>query len=362
MADPFTGASGTSGPYDFTGGPAEVVSDVFNIAWEKASAMSAASEVGFKNAIELGRAAPSMTPATYTFDPSVVEPNVYIPTNAEGASAARFEEFSSMIIDKLAGLFGGFITEFFPNECGYLEAAQQWICDTIKNGGTGIKVNVEDQIWQRDRSRVLKDVQRAGSEAMAVFAARGFPLPPGALAYTVRQTQLEGQDKIAQLSRDVAIKQAEIEIENIRFAVDKAITLYAAAIAAAADYIKALSVGPTAAMQIIPSVTDSQSRLIGAASEYYRARISVKELELRGRQPIAEMDQASRIKNGDWDMSMIDARVKAAISQAQGLSTQAAAALNGLHAQAGISGSSSNSVGYSYGGDVNADVSPKTVA
>jgi hypothetical protein len=347
---------------DFEGGPAAVVSDVFNVAWDRAEAMSSQSRVGFNEALAIGGSGPSMNAASLSFDPAVVEPNVTIPQNADGASVAKFHELAEQVMDKLAGLFGGYITDYFPNECGYLEKAQQWICDTLTSGGTGINADVEDQIWQRDRARVLNEVSRANQEVIANFAARGFPIPPGAAAHQMQMQQIEGQNKIGQQSRDIAIKQVEIEIENVRFAVDKAISLYSAAMSAASDYIRALSVGYNSSMQLVPSVTDSQSKLIGAASEYYRARIAVKELELKSKLPNAEYEQAARVRNGDWLMAMVNSRVQAAVSEAQGLSTQAAAALNGLHASASISGSSGNTVGFSYSGDVNAEVSPKTSA
>ena len=346
----------------FSGGPYDLIPQVFNAAWDRAQNAASASSSNFSAALTAGGAGATMTPASVAFDPTVVEPSVFIPTNAEAASVAKMTELSDAVIDKLAGLFSGYMGEYFPNECGYLEKAQRWICDTIESGGTGIQPHVEDQIWQRDRSRVLEETARARDEVFASFAARGFPVPPGAALHAIRLSQADASNRIAQQSRDVAIKQAEIEIENIRFAVDKAISLYGTAVAAASDYVKALSVGPTSAMQIVPSITDSQSRLIGAAGDYYRARIAVKELELKAHLPSAEFEQSARIKNGDWLMQMIRNKVDAAIAAAQALSTQAAAALNGLHASTSLGASSSNSVGYSYGGDVSGDVSPKTVA
>lgn len=346
----------------FSGGPYDLIPQVFNAAWDRAQNAASASSSNFSAALTAGGAGAHMNSASVTFDSTVVEPSVFIPTNAEAASVAKMTELSDAVIDKLAGLFSGYMGEYFPNECGYLEKAQRWICDTIENGGTGLPPHVEDQIWQRDRSRVLEETNRARDEVFASFAARGFPVPPGAALHAIRLSQTEASNRIAQQSRDVAIKQAEIEIENIRFAVDKAINLYGTAVAAASDYVKALSVGPTSAMQIVPSITDSQSRLISAAGDYYRARIAVKELELKAHLPSAEFEQSARIKNGDWLMQMIRNKVDAAISAAQALSTQAAAALNGLHASTSLGASSSNSVGYSYGGDVSGEVSPKTVA
>ena len=346
----------------FSGGPYDLIPQVFNAAWDRAQNAASASSSNFSAALTAGGAGATMTPAAVAFDPTVVEPAVFIPTNAEAASVAKMTELSDAVIDKLAGLFSGYMGEYFPNECGYLEKAQRWICDTIESGGTGIQPHVEDQIWQRDRSRVLEETARARDEVFASFAARGFPVPPGAALHAIRLSQADASNRIAQQSRDVAIKQAEIEIENIRFAVDKAISLYGTAVAAASDYVKALSVGPTSAMQIVPSITDSQSRLIGAAGDYYRARIAVKELELKAHLPSAEFEQSARIKNGDWLMQMIRNKVDAAIAAAQALSTQAAAALNGLHASTSLGASSSNSVGFSYGGDVSGEVPPKTIA
>ena len=342
--------------------PAEVVESVHSRAWEKAQGLSSSASSAFSTAFEVGSATPSMAPAKVEFDVEVEEPEVTIPKDAEGASVAKMTELSNEVIDKLSGLFRDYLVEYFPNECGYLEKAQAWICETLTNGGTGLAPHVEDQIWQRDRARVLQEVERAGREVLATFASRGFPLPPGAAAHQIAMIQQDAQAKIAQASRDVAIKQAEIEVENVRFAVERAIGLYGTAIGAAGDYIKALSVGPTSAMQIVPSITDSQSRLISAAGDYYRARIAVKELELRSRLPNAEFEQAAKVQNGDWNMQMLKNRLDAAIAAAQSLSTQAAAALNGLHASASVSASASNSVGYSYGGDVSGDVAPKTVA
>lgn len=341
-------------------GPYALTTWAFENAWNVAQAKSDTSDALFQQALTAGGSAPTMTPAALAFSPSVVEPLVNIPQQAEGASLAKFHELSGAVIDQLAGLFSGYIERYFPNETPYLTKAQDWLVKALTTGGTGINAHVEDQIWQRDRARVLKDAARAEEEVITAWAGRGYPLPPGAAAYQVLQVRQDAQDKIAQASRDVAIKQAELEVENVKFAVQQSIDLYTKAMSAAADYIKALSIGPNSAMQVVPSVTDSQSRLISAAADYYRARISVDELRLRAQQPNAEFAQRAREKNAELIMEEIKTRVSAAISAAQSLGTQAASALNSLHASASVSGSGSTSVGYSYSGEVTSDVPPKT--
>lgn len=356
-----TAPVGGEGSSSFEGlGAHQIVQTVFDNAWGKANSASSKTETMFNDALKLATGAPSVVAASSGFTPNVVEPNVAIPHMAEGASLARYNEISTAVINQLVPLFKGYIDDYFPNECGYLEAAQQWVCDAIKEGGTGVNAVVEDQIWQRDRDRVLAEVNRAVQDTLSTFAARGYPLPPGAAAHQIQLAQVEAQNKIAQQSRDVAIKAFETEIENVRFAVEKAIGLYTAAMSAAADYIKALSIGAQAGIQLVPSVTDSQSRLISAANEYYRSRISVEELRMKAKVTDTEFLQQARLKTGDWSMDLLKARIDAAVEAARALAQQAAAALNGLHASASTGASMSKSIGFSYGGDVTADVEPDT--
>lgn len=327
--------------------PAEIVEQVFDETWTLANTKTTSSDTLFTKALN-AVSTPSMDATDMSFDTDVVEPDVTIPKNAESASLAMFYELQNSVIAKLAALFKGYIDDYFPDESGYFESIQTWIADAVQNGGTGIKASVEAQIWARDRSRILKEAQRAEEEVLTSFASRRYPMPPGAAAHQIMMVRAQASDQIAAASRDVAIKQADMEIENVRFAVQQGIELYKSAMAAAGDYIKALSISSQVGMQLIPSITDSQSKLISAASEYYRARIAVSELRLKATQTNAEFDQQARKENVELTMDSIKQRVAAAISAAQAMATQAAAALNSLHAAASISAGASNSVNYSY--------------
>lgn len=337
------------------GNPRLLAAWAFNNAWLVANQKSASSDEWFDQAVTAEGGPPAMTPAPFSFSPDAPPPDVFIPYMAEGASVAKFYEMSTMVINQLAGLYDGYMAKYFPNDCGYLEKAQEWICNTLTNGGTGMSPQVEAQIFERGRSRVLREGRRAEKEVLATWAARRYALPPGAAAGQVLQIHKDTADKVAELSRDVVIKQMEIEIENVRFAVDAAMKLYGVAVGAAGDYLKALSIGPTSAMQVIPSITDSQSKLIGAATDYWRANISVEELRLKASMTPAEWDQQSRIKNGDWLQDQIKTRVSAAIAAAQSVGTQAAAALNSLHGSVGVSNSTQDSVSYSYSNDTDSE-------
>ena len=350
----------TTNPGGATQSPIELVNWAFENARDVARSKSATSDSMFTNALNGAGSAPTMSPAPFLFAPDVLEPPVTIPTDAQGASVAKFYELSQAVINQLADLFSGYMTKYFPDDTPYLQEAQNWIVKALTVGGTGLNANVEDQMWQRDRSRITRDSLKAEEEAIATWAARRYPLPPGAATYQVMGIRGAAADQIAESSRSLAIKQMEIEIDNTKFAVEQAIKLYSAAMNAAVDYVKALSVGPASGMQIIPSITDSQSKLIGAANQYYQSRIAVEELRMKAAQVGSEHDQAARAKNVDALLTLIKERVDAAIAAAQSMGTQAASALNSLHAAASGSyqGSASNSVQYQYSNETSGTVAP----
>lgn len=273
--------------------------------------------------------------ASVTFSPRAVEPPVTIPTNAAGVDGALYNTTYGKIITDLSDKFAGFFSEYFPNECDYLQEAQVKLCEMLA-GGAGIPAHVENQIWQRDRTRVLEDVSRARDDVLATFAARGFPLPPGAAAHTMRLAEVDANNKIAQQSRDVAIKHVEILIENIKFAIQQALDYRIKGIQAAGDYIKVLALGPEIAMKLATSAAGAQAQLISAASQYYRNRIAVEELKLDAAKFNAAARNEAGINHVREFTNRLKARTDTLSAAARAAGDQAAAALNAVHASAQV--------------------------
>lgn len=316
---------------------AENMQAIIDQALEVAREKSDEAKELIEAAIDAADVRPPQISSTYlSGGPKVVEPPVNIPMNATGLDSALYDSTYDRILTDLSGKFAGFFDEYFPNECDYLAKAQQWMCDVLDTGGTGIKPAVEDQIWQRDRARVLRDSARAEDDIVATFAARGFPLPPGAAAHAVGLVQQDARDKIAQASRDVAIKQAEIEIENIKFAVQQALDYRIKAIAAAGDYIRTLAIGPDIAMKLATSSADAQAKLISAASQYYNARISVASLDVELIKAFGSMRNTRNIAQGGINVEALKLKATTYSSVAESLAHQASAALNSLHASAQV--------------------------
>lgn len=107
-----------------------------------------------------------------------------------------------------------------------LRAVQELLATRMR-GGTGIAPEVEEQIWSRGRDREAAAATTNLAEVMRNAEARGFALPSGALHAELREAQRAQHAKQAELSRDIAIKQAELEQANAKQAIDQALQLEA---------------------------------------------------------------------------------------------------------------------------------------
>lgn len=318
---------------------------IYSNAWSRAS--TANNYIGRIPTLSGRYGDPAVTSANDVAIP--IEPDVEIPRVAEGAELAKFHILTDAIIDKLVAIFRQYLNEFLPNECPYLEKAQLWICRTLSgNNPTGISAQVEAMIWNRERDRILAENGRAKEDIIREYSARGYPMPPGAMYEAVLSIERKNMEEIGKSSRDIAIEMAKIEIENMKFAVEKAIELYVGATQAAGEYIKALAMGPQIGMEVIPSVTDSQSKLIEAANSYYQSRIRISEMIQKNWQFNAEMKNKSASEGASLNLEWQKANVQAAVDRAKVAATAASAALNAVSANVSVGVQHNMGVQYSY--------------
>lgn len=169
--------------------------------------------------------APTLNPIDMPDDLSVVLPDV--PTlyalNIPTAPVIDIPLFSATLAD--APVAPDVVFAFTePEYVSALKSAIEdklgaWIAGTF----TGIAPDVEQAIYERARVREVVNAERAVDDAIRQFSARGFDLPAGALIENIQRAQQEEQDKTSTLSRDIMIKQAELEQANIHFALEQGI-------------------------------------------------------------------------------------------------------------------------------------------
>ena len=249
----------------------------------------------------------------------------------------HYGELFNTLPDWLEGEMAGWVADYFPVISPNVSSAiDTWLVDTIENGGTGIPIAVENAIWERARARDVTEGLRMEDEATYQFAARGFSLPPGALANRLLRVQQEAANKSSTISRDTAIKNIEIEIENIRFAIEQGIRLRIAVQQGLVEVMRTLLMIPQTAVEYANALAQAKQRLWDAASSYYRALIDAEELQVRAQLANQSYNAQLQGLNVQAYGHKVDAQVQAALGAANAMGSVASAALSGLNTMAGI--------------------------
>lgn len=90
----------------------------------------------------------------------------------------------------------------------------------VTEGGTGLPVAIETAIWNRERDREAGVMRSAEIDALRQDAAQGFYTPTGTAQARLFKVRTEYSNKIISLGRDIAIKQAQLELDNIQKALE----------------------------------------------------------------------------------------------------------------------------------------------
>ncbi|WP_289020410.1 hypothetical protein [Desulfobacter postgatei] len=96
------------------------------------------------------------------------------------------------------------------------------ILTDIENGGTGLSVEVEADIYARGTERQRVENERLYREVENQFSATGMHLPSGAFAARLLEVSNEISRKNDQLNREIIINQAELAQKNTQFTVEQA--------------------------------------------------------------------------------------------------------------------------------------------
>ena len=90
-------------------------------------------------------------------------------------------------------------------------SAHDKLKSNIESGGTMLNASVEADIWNRDLERSEQSLQDAVDKVTGQWAKMGFSLPDGLLAGNLLAINNEYMNKRLDRSRDISIKQAELE-------------------------------------------------------------------------------------------------------------------------------------------------------
>lgn len=222
---------------------------------------------------------------------------------------------------------------------------------------TGISPLVEQAIWQRELARENVLAARKIAEASRTFGSRGFPAPPGDLRIATQEAIQTAADAASKSSREVAIKQADLEQTNRRFAMEQAWKVEEAMIsytnqqmARAIEYVKTIQTYLTTVyheqVNMYQADVQAYSAVTGAAVAVFKAQHEVRVEEGRLR---IEASRANALAMIQQATLMVES-IKAGASVSAQLAASALSAVN-------ISGSVSASISESAQSSVSSGVS-----
>lgn len=157
----------------------------------------------------------------------------------------------------------------------------------VEGAATGIAPAVEMAIWLRGRERESAATNRKLREIRRDFARRGFSKPQGAEAVALADALQEIQHRDAELSREVMVKQAELEQSNRRFAFEQAWQVESGLITYASQIAQRAFEASKFALQIALEVFqarvaqyDSQIKAFGVRAEVFRTQLQAELAKL----------------------------------------------------------------------------------
>lgn len=243
------------------------------------------------------------------------------------------------------------------------------LLEWIDGKATGILPSVEQAIYNRGRAREAAASTLRAQEAVRQFASRGFPRPPGALAIELQAAAQEAQNNSITLSREVMIKQAELEQSNRRFSMEQGWKMEEQAIAYTNQQMQRALDKAKEMQQFIISTYQQRVAAYGVNSQVYNALIVAETTAFKANtdQNVAEANvrieaAKANVQNMIQGVTLYVEAVKAGAMVSAQL---AASALSSLNMSAGISDSvgrtasvqsshsSSNTAGFTVGFDAN---------
>ena len=187
-------------------------------------------------------------------------------------------------------LFGGDNTD--PTIEYLNEQADAWVAkyfpalnECFKNDKT-----ILDMVWNQARDRAGRTKRSEQATLAATFSNRGFSLVPGAMADQMAQLEQRASDVALDVSREQAIKDADIKVEMYKVALQLSTQLKTAILNSLADFYRMWITVPDKDIERAKVKAQAQAALYSALSSYYNVELAFEELRLKAGQTTASID------------------------------------------------------------------------
>ena len=162
-----------------------------------------------------------------------------------------------------------------------LDATKAKLLDNITNGGYGIETADEVALWDRERARQIENTNAVMDEVYRNAAARGFPLPPADFNVAVQRAQQDSSDKLSTVSREIALKRADLYVDNRKFTIQEARSLETVLIGYYSSMQERSLNAAKAVLQLAIELFNASVARYNAQLDAYKSEASVFEAKIR---------------------------------------------------------------------------------
>lgn len=183
------------------------------------------------------------------------------------------------------------LNKYFPAIANQMRTIpEDWLVGVISGVKPfGMDETAFELVWHRARDRAYRGANSATRTLAEQFSARGFTLPPGAMAAALAGLEQEAARAISEVNREQAIKEAEIKLELLKFAVEQATRLKLGVMAAMADFYRMWFSLPDKDIERARIRAQAMSGFYAALSSYYNVEVAFERLRLEAAQVGAEV-------------------------------------------------------------------------
>jgi len=268
--------------------------------------------------------------------------NTVAPTDLDTKFETAYRDISPVMVASLEGQLDAYLTKINPQYHTQLAALETKLTDYLA-GGTALSESVENAIYERSKDKNNAEAIRTQTTAFDDAARRGFSIPPITAIAAVNRARQGAADNNARAGVEIAIKQAELEQQNLQFAITTSATLRNAALQASIAYHQSLVVINGQALefsknilQAVVEIFNLSLQAFASRLEVYKAEAGVFETKLRATLATiqiyqAEIDAFKALT--DVDVAKINAH-RASIDVLSALSSVYRAQIDGVLGQA----------------------------
>jgi competence protein ComGC len=203
-----------------------------------------------------------------------------MPTGLDERMRAEYLGVSPIMRDAATVALDTFLDREFPNYRAGMATLEARLA-TYLAGGTALSADVENAIFARTVDKTDTEARRAAQESWGKAARAGFTIPTAILLAQQGDIDQARRDNNVRAAIDIAIKQAELEQNNLQFAVTQSAGLRKVAIDASVAYYTGLVTINGQAVEYARSVVDSIVKAYDLATKQAETQARIYEAEAR---------------------------------------------------------------------------------